>query len=37
MNYHIADTGGEGGINGGIMKPKAGAVAGQDGLLHRCR
>ena len=24
MNYHIADTGGEGGINGGIMKPQQG-------------
>ncbi len=24
MNYHLAETGGEGGINGGIMKPQEG-------------
>ena len=24
MNYHLAETGGEGGINGGIMKPQQG-------------
>jgi len=24
MNYRLVETGGEGGINGGIMKPQAG-------------
>ena len=24
MNYHLVETGGEGGINGGIMKPQQG-------------
>jgi len=24
MNYHLVETGGDGGINGGIMKPQAG-------------
>ena len=28
MNYHLAETGGEGGINGGIMKPKQGPWPG---------
>lgn len=28
MNYHLVDTGGEGGINGGIMTPKEGPWPG---------
>jgi predicted enzyme related to lactoylglutathione lyase len=28
MNYHMAETGGEGGINGGIMKPQQGPWPG---------
>jgi uncharacterized protein len=28
LDYRLADTGGEGGINGGIMKPKAGPWPG---------
>jgi predicted enzyme related to lactoylglutathione lyase len=28
MNYHLAETGGEGGINGGIMKPQKGPWPG---------
>ncbi len=29
MNYHMVETGGEGGINGGIMKPQAGPWPGK--------
>jgi predicted enzyme related to lactoylglutathione lyase len=29
MNYHLVETGGTGGINGGIMKPKAGPWPGK--------
>jgi predicted enzyme related to lactoylglutathione lyase len=29
MNYHLVDTGGEGGINGGIMKPQSGPWPGK--------
>jgi uncharacterized protein len=29
MNYHLVDTGGHGGINGGIMQPKAGPWPGK--------
>ena len=29
MDYHLAETGGEGGINGGIMKPKKGPWPGK--------
>jgi predicted enzyme related to lactoylglutathione lyase len=29
MNYHLAETGGEGGINGGIMKPQQGPWPGK--------
>jgi len=28
MDYRLVETGGEGGINGGIMKPKGGAWPG---------
>jgi predicted enzyme related to lactoylglutathione lyase len=28
LNYHLADTGGKGGINGGIMKPQKGPWPG---------
>lgn len=28
MNYHLAETGGQGGINGGIMKPQQGPWPG---------
>ena len=28
MNYHLVDTGGKGGINGGIMKPQDGPCPG---------
>lgn len=28
MNYHLVDTGGEGGMNGGIMKPQEGPWPG---------
>lgn len=28
MNYHLVETGGEGGINGGIMKPQEGPWPG---------
>ena len=28
MDYHLVETGGEGGINGGIMKPKQGSWPG---------
>jgi predicted enzyme related to lactoylglutathione lyase len=28
MNYHLVDTGGQGGINGGIMTPKEGPWPG---------
>ncbi len=28
MNYHLVETGGQGGINGGIMKPKDGPWPG---------
>ncbi len=29
MNYHLVETGGSGGINGGIMKPKKGPWPGK--------
>jgi hypothetical protein len=29
MDYHLAQTGGQGGINGGIMKPKKGPWPGK--------
>jgi uncharacterized protein len=29
MNYHLVDTGGKGGINGGIMKPQPGPWPGK--------
>lgn len=29
MDYHLVETGGEGGINGGIMKPKKGPWPGK--------
>ena len=29
MNYHMVETGGKGGINGGIMKPQAGPWPGK--------
>jgi predicted enzyme related to lactoylglutathione lyase len=29
MNYHLVDTGGTGGINGGIMKPQKGPWPGK--------
>ena len=29
MNYHLVETGGEGGINGGIMKPQQGPWPGK--------
>jgi predicted enzyme related to lactoylglutathione lyase len=29
VNYHLVDTGGEGGINGGIMKPQKGPWPGK--------
>ena len=29
LNYHLVDTGGSGGINGGIMKPQAGPWPGK--------
>jgi predicted enzyme related to lactoylglutathione lyase len=32
MNYHLAETGGEGGINGGIMKPQQGPWPGNMAL-----
>ncbi len=32
MNYHMVETGGEGGINGGIMKPQDGPWPGNMAL-----
>lgn len=36
LDYRLVETGGSGGINGGIMKPQAGPLARQAGTQHWC-
>ena len=36
LDYTLVETGGTGGINGGIMKPKQRSLARKTGPLHRC-